>query len=81
MSMLEPVLFLLMIGLISFLTYEFFRMRKFLKKHVKELEAIESLSTLNPGSEIGGIESKLTELQSKVNDQEKVIKKLMKLSE
>ena len=79
--MLEPVLFLLMIGLISFLTYEFFRMRKFLKKHVKELEAIESLSTLNPGSEIGGIESKLTELQSKVNDQEKVIKKLMKLSE
>ncbi len=79
--MLEPVLFLLMMGLISFLTYEFFRMRKFLKKHVKELETIESLSSLNPGPEIDGIESKLTELQSKVNDQEKVIKKLMNLSE
>ena len=79
--MLEPVLFLSMIGLICFLVYEFFRMRKFLKKHVKELKTIENLSNLNPGPEIQGIKSKLSELQNKVNDQEKIIKKLMNLGE
>ena len=79
--MLQVIFFLLVISLSGFFAYEFFRMRKFLKKHVKELEIIDNLSNLNPKPEIQGIESKLSELQGKVNDQEKIIKKLMNLSE
>jgi len=56
-------------------------MRKFSKKNKKESEIVEDSSNLNPKLQIRDIESRLSELQNKVNYQEKIIKKLINLSE
>jgi len=77
----ELVFFLLVTDLICFLAYGLLRMRKFSKKNKKESEIVEDSSNLNPKLQIRDIESRLSELQNKVNYQEKIIKKLINLSE
>lgn len=66
---------------VLFIFYEFFKIRKVFKKNSKFYEILKTYETkklsLNPTVELKTLESKLSELKTKVDDQEKTIKKLM----
>ena len=80
-NMIEGVMIVIVIASVIFILYEFLKIRKVLKKNSKFYEILQKYETkklsLNPNTELETLESKLSELKAKVNDQEKTIKKLM----
>jgi len=80
-NMLEELMIVIAIASILFILYEFMKIRRVLKKNSKFYEILQKYETkklsLNPSMELKTLESKLSELQNKVEDQEKTIKKMM----
>ena len=79
--MLETVMIIIVIASAIFILYEFIKLRKILKKNSKFFNILKKYEmkriSLNPSKELKTLESKLSELQDKVEDQEKTIKKMM----
>jgi len=79
--MLEEVLIIITIASVFFIIYEFIKIRKILKKNSKFFRTLQKYEmkkiSLNPSKELNTLESKLSELQDKVEDQQKTIKKMM----
>jgi len=79
--MLETVMIIIVIASAVFILYEFIKLRKILKKNSKFFNILKKYEmkriSLNPSKELKTLESKLSELQDKVEDQEKTIKKMM----
>ena len=79
--MLEEVLIIITIFSALFILYEFIKIRRILKKNSKFFSTLQKYEmkkiSLNPSKELNTLESKLSELQDKVEDQQKTIKKMM----